>query len=464
MQLKLLQTCDVDFKVKALEDGSVYLEGWANKAVVDRGKDLIGKKAWNVENYKKNPIMLFNHDHSKPIGKMLSVEAKDEGLYIKGRISNSKDPEISRIRDLVKEGILNSLSVGIMVSDEEQKDGVNVIKSVELHECSVVAVPMNQDSQFTVSAKSMKGSLLDTLELITGAVGFKDVEKCCHILHLENVVYNSVDEIAGKLADECKIPIADTKQFIRMKLKETPPEIKEWLLKECAPDEEEMKADDPMGGKAVMTIIVPKASFASTEELQTWATESGWKVDAISEEGDNYLLGQNSADAFEGEMSTIDMGDGVSAVVGVMKEVEPPPEETEETETETETVVNIEVESEEPEEETVKGLLDDENPLSQPITGNTAANVEVNPTMDQARQTNVLLANMVMLLQQMLEKMDTVSKPDLMSTTEVVPVEPEITPMKSYGDPDDTLEEANMIKTMEDFIVKTGQRLSQLGL
>jgi hypothetical protein len=36
--------------------------------------------------------------------------------------------------------------------------------------------------------------------------------------------------------------------------------------------------------------------------------------------------------------------------------------------------------------------------------------------------------------------------------------------MKSYGDPDDTLEEANMIKTMEDFIVKTGQRLSQLGL
>jgi len=459
MQLKLLQTCDVDFKVKALEDGSVYLEGWANKAVVDRGKDLIGKKAWNVENYKKNPIMLFNHDHSKPIGKMLSVEAKDEGLYIKGRISNSKDPEISRIRDLVKEGILNSLSVGIMVSDEEQKDGVNVIKSVELHECSVVAVPMNQDSQFTVSAKSMKGSLLDTLELITGAVGFKDVEKCCHILHLENVVYHSVDDIAGKLADECKIPISEAKEFIRMKLKETPPQIKEWLLKECMPPDEEMKAEDPMAGKAVMTVIVPKASFASMEELQTWATDSGWKVDAITEEGDNYLLGQNSSDAFEGEMSTIDMGDGVSAVVGVLKAVEPPPEETDPP------TVEVEVEVEAPEEEpAMKGLLDDENPLSQPITGNTAANVEVNPTMDQARQTNVLLANVVMLLQQLLEKMDTVSKPDLMSTTEVVPVEPEITPMKSYGDPDDTLEEANMIKTMEDFILKTGQRLSQLGL
>jgi len=459
MLLKLLQTCDVDFKVKALEDGSVYLEGWANKAVVDRGKDLIGKKAWNVENYKKNPIMLFNHDHSKPIGKMLSVEAKDEGLYIKGRISNSKDPEISRIRDLVKEGILNSLSVGIMVSDEEQKDGVNVIKSVELHECSVVAVPMNQDSQFTVSAKSMKGSLLDTLELITGAVGFKDVEKCCHILHLENVVYHSVDEIAGKLADECKIPIEETKQFIRMKLKKTPPQIKEWITKA-----EEEAAIDPMDGKAVMTIVVPKASFASMEELQTWATDSGWKVDAITEEGDNYLLGQNSADAFEGEMSTIDMGDGVSAVVGVLKAVEPPPEETSTEETDPPTV-EVEVEVEVPEDEpAMKGLLDDENPLSQPITGNTAANVEVNPTMDQARQTNVLLANMVMLLQQMLEKMDTVSKPDLMSTTEVVPVEPEITPMKSYGDPEDTLEDQNMIKTMEDFILKTGQRLSQLGL
>ena len=453
MQMKLLQTCDVDFKVKALEDGSVYLEGWANKAVVDRGKDLIGKKAWNVENYKKNPIMLFNHDHSKPIGKMLSVEAKDEGLYIKGRISNSKDPEISRIRDLVKEGILNSLSVGIMVSDEEQKDGVNVIKSVELHECSVIAVPMNQDSQFTVSAKSMKGSLLDTLELITGAVGFKDVEKCCHILHLENVVYNSVDEIAGKLADECKIPIAEAKQFMRMKLKATPHQVKEWLSKA-----ESKAPEDAMDGKAVMTIAVPKASFASMEELQTWATESGWKTDAITEDGDNYLLGQNSADAFDGEMSTIDMGDGVSAVVGTLKaEAEPPEEVPEEGD---EPIVEVEVEVDK--EEAVKGLLDEENPMTQPITGNTASNVEVNPTMDQARQTNVLLANVVMLLQQMIEKMDNVSKPDLMSTTEVVPVEPAIIPEKSVETPNGVEDDENLIQNMQKFMANVNARIARL--
>ena len=57
-----LKTCVEHLETKALEDGSVYIEGWANKAVVDRGKDLISSKAWDLSNYKKNSIILFNHD------------------------------------------------------------------------------------------------------------------------------------------------------------------------------------------------------------------------------------------------------------------------------------------------------------------------------------------------------------------------------------------------------------------
>lgn len=446
MRLKLAQTCDSEFKIKALEDGSVYVEGWANKAIVDRGKDLIGKKAWNLENYKKNSIMLFNHDHSKPIGKMMTVEARDEGLYVKGRISNSKDPEISRIRDLVKEGILNSLSVGIMVSDEENRDGVNMVKSAELHEVSVVAVPMNQDSQFTVSAKSMQGSLVDTIELISAEVGFDDVARACQLLHADDTLYQSVEEIATKIGEEAGVTKDKALSFLRMHEAETPEEIKLWLEKACADegdDTNKIKAE----GKEVQAIKVPKASFESMEALQAWAQESGWSVENIQETEDSYLLVQKPVDAFQGDLSEIDMGDGVMAMVGDLAMVE---ESTEEMEPAEPVVTEEEAAPEE------KGLLDNADPMTQPITGNTAANVEVNPTLDQAKQTNVLLANMVMLLQQMNEKMDMMA-----GSTPKVEVEVETPETEETSEMDETEE---MAKKIESFMVKTTERLSQLGL
>jgi HK97 family phage prohead protease len=425
--LEVLDESGGQLRVKALEDGSVYLEGWANKSIVDRGKDLIGKKAWNVENYKKNSIMLFNHDHTKPIGKMLSVEPRDEGLYIKGRISNSKDPEISRIRDLVKEGILNSLSVGIMVNDEEQKDGVNMIKSVELHEVSVVAVPMNQDSQFTVSTKSMCGSLLNTMETLTGSAGFSDVAKACHKLHADEAVYESIDAIADKISIECNIDKNKALEFLRMKTEETPKEIKAWLASKGLDN-----------GLDVQSVTIPKDSFASTDERDKWASDSGWKIDQISETDTDYVLEQMPADQFDGELRSVDLGDGVTAMVGTMKPIENP------------AIVEPEAEVEIP-VETAKGLLDDQNPLTQPITGRTASDIEVNPSLDQARQTNVLLANVVMLLQQMIEKMDTIAVSEPTATME------QVAPVVASADQE-------VMKTMQDWIEKTSERIKKLEL
>ena len=54
---------------KAREDArELLIEGWANKAVVDRGGDMIPKDAWDLKNYSKNPIILFSHDKNQPIG------------------------------------------------------------------------------------------------------------------------------------------------------------------------------------------------------------------------------------------------------------------------------------------------------------------------------------------------------------------------------------------------------------
>lgn len=146
------------FKVKGAGSSNVVIEGFANAFTVDRGKDIIATDAWDLENFKKAPIILFNHDDGKPIGRALDVRPTDGGLWIKAKISKSKDPEISRVRDLIEEGILNAFSVGFNSMDEEKNsDGINEIKAAELYETSVVSLPMNQDSLFSVSTKSLTG-------------------------------------------------------------------------------------------------------------------------------------------------------------------------------------------------------------------------------------------------------------------------------------------------------------------
>ena len=143
----------------------IVIEGFANrfakdgKLLVDRGNDLIPPEAFNLDEFKALPIIFFNHDRDMPIGKATSVQVKEDGLYIKAKLSSSNHPEIERVRTLVKEGILKAFSVGFdpIKVDQEDVEGkqVNVIKEANLLEVSVVSLPMAQHSLFSVSSKSL---------------------------------------------------------------------------------------------------------------------------------------------------------------------------------------------------------------------------------------------------------------------------------------------------------------------
>lgn len=156
-----------DFKVKSLNKKSVVIEGIANKAIVDRGDDLIPAEAWELDEFKQNPIMFFNHDRNIPIGKALDIYTSEEGLHIKAQISNSKAAPMPFIRDMIAEGVLRTFSVGFDPKGSiEQKDGINVINRANLLEVSVVSIPMNQASTFDVKAwknKSYEAAVTDVL-------------------------------------------------------------------------------------------------------------------------------------------------------------------------------------------------------------------------------------------------------------------------------------------------------------
>ena len=156
---------DFDYDVKDLDSSKpVVIQGFANKAVVDRGNDLIPPEAWKLDEFKKNPIIFFNHDRNIPIGKALDVKVTDEGLKIKVRISQSNQGPVPFIRDMIKEKILRTFSVGFdpQGSEEKREDGVNVIKTANLLETSVVSLPMNQESDFDI-AKAFKTKSYETV-------------------------------------------------------------------------------------------------------------------------------------------------------------------------------------------------------------------------------------------------------------------------------------------------------------
>ena len=142
------------------EDGGVDIKGLASTNAVDRAGDVINHDAWiqknGLENYKTNPIVLFNHDYNKPIGRATSLEVTENGLEFGAKISKSS----GEIKDLIKDGVLGAFSVGFRVKDADynkETDGYT-IKDAELFEVSVVSVPCNQGAMFSVakSFDSMK--------------------------------------------------------------------------------------------------------------------------------------------------------------------------------------------------------------------------------------------------------------------------------------------------------------------
>jgi HK97 family phage prohead protease/HK97 family phage major capsid protein len=131
------------------DDGGVNIKGSASTNALDRAGDIINPDAWTkggLENYKGNPIILFNHDYNKPIGRATDLSVTDSGLDISAKISKAAGD----ITQLVKDGVLGAFSVGFRCKDSEymtETDGYK-IKDAELFEVSVVSVPCNQGATF----------------------------------------------------------------------------------------------------------------------------------------------------------------------------------------------------------------------------------------------------------------------------------------------------------------------------
>jgi HK97 family phage prohead protease/HK97 family phage major capsid protein len=130
---------------------SIFISGYASVNSPDRVGDVVPSSVWEkgMVNYLKNPIVLAYHDHDDPVGRVTDHKVDSTGLWVKARISAAA----TEVFNLIKDNVLTAFSVSFRVIDAEYNAATElfVIKELELIEISVVSVPCNQDTLFSLS-------------------------------------------------------------------------------------------------------------------------------------------------------------------------------------------------------------------------------------------------------------------------------------------------------------------------
>ena len=124
----------------------------ASNEEVDRYGDIVRAAGWKLDNFKKNPVLLYGHmSRNLPIGKVTNIGVEGTQLMADAEFMSAElSAEADSIYRMVKGGFLNAVSVGFMptkqpndIKDPETNKWTGGYEFVEqeLLELSVVPVP-----------------------------------------------------------------------------------------------------------------------------------------------------------------------------------------------------------------------------------------------------------------------------------------------------------------------------------
>ena len=113
----------------------------------DRHETSIDIDGIDVSSYMTNPVVLFNHDYDKVIGRGVDVQKRGNHLYASVEF-DEEDPIGANVSRKVRSGFINGASIGFIVREwtiDEESDTMRITQC-ELVEFSIVAVPSNRDA------------------------------------------------------------------------------------------------------------------------------------------------------------------------------------------------------------------------------------------------------------------------------------------------------------------------------
>ena len=249
---------------------------------IDRTYEIV-EQSWQLENYKKNPIVLFGHDPSKPgyvVGCATEIHSDKDGdknITI-GTVQFAEEgtsSDADTVWKLVKQGILRTVSVGFIphtfkASKDEDGSEITVLADNELLEFSIVPIPANpsavalamndgsieeKDAKFMLKtykaeAQYIENSLCDTIgakktdaTISKGAKAMsdEDIAKIAEAVGVavSEAIAPKLDEILDKVSDDT----SDDKPA------DEPNEPEEMANEPIADDPEDDDDDDCKDGK-----------------------------------------------------------------------------------------------------------------------------------------------------------------------------------------------------------------------
>lgn len=120
-----------------------YASTWGGEP--DSYGDIVARGAFVDSLAKRKTRLLWQHDMGEPIGKQISLEEDDKGLF--GRWSIVPTDVGTKAHQLLVAELVDSLSIGFMtVEAEYREDGVRVLKKADLYEVSLVTIPANANA------------------------------------------------------------------------------------------------------------------------------------------------------------------------------------------------------------------------------------------------------------------------------------------------------------------------------
>lgn len=156
----------IQFRAVGEQSENDPLEFIMSTAEVDRMGDII-QQDWELRDFKKNPISLWQHDSHFPIGTWSNVRVEGGKLMGKLKLASRGTSElISTIWSLLEQRIIRAVSVGFTadnVEDRKDKDGRwlgFVFKDPALVECSLVSVPANPSALQIAKSMGLRGEAL----------------------------------------------------------------------------------------------------------------------------------------------------------------------------------------------------------------------------------------------------------------------------------------------------------------
>lgn len=145
--------------IEKAEDGILSV-AVATDLTEDRDGEVVNPAGVDLNNFLKNPVLLWAHDYRlPPIGKVVDIRKEDNRILFTPQF-NMQDSHAKSIWQMFKDGFLNAFSIGFMLKERDGK----LLTKTELLEISAVPVPSNPNATVLMRSKGYDENIIKEIE------------------------------------------------------------------------------------------------------------------------------------------------------------------------------------------------------------------------------------------------------------------------------------------------------------